>query len=192
MENTIKTNIIGAQMNQQEVINAARKLVRGEFVSLVYMTEPSMRKTNNPFLNDCIKVTSIVCQAGISYGNSLENATGEKQEIEPMRGKHHIDWIIAQADKDENQYYICLQKVRGAKCVAKYFHKDGTMYTASEIEALQSFFYEKADSPKQQGMGLFGEMQKKPFQVKIENVISMQQGEFSYEYTPSVALAYAF
>lgn len=184
-----RNNIMGAQVNITEIIEAAHKIVKGEFVNIIYMSEPSMRKTANPFVGDCVKVTNIVCQAGVSYGNSLENRTGEKQEVEPMRGKHHIDWIIAQADKDPNQLYICLQRVAGAKTEAKYFHKDGTAYTSAEVEALKGFFYEKAESPKQAAMGLVGKAQVQPFQVKIENVIFIKQGCELYEYQTQFAFA---
>jgi hypothetical protein len=185
-----KKNLIGAEVNQLAISEAAHKIVKGEFVGIMYMTEPSMKKTDNPFVGDCVKVTYIVCQAGVSYGNSLENRTGEKQEVEPMRGKHHIDWIIAQADKDPKQFYICLQRVADAKTIAKYFHKNGTAYTAEEVETLKGFFYEKTESPKQVAMGLVGKAQVQPFQVKLENVISIKQGCTLYEYQTKYAFAY--
>lgn len=188
MEN-IRINAVGAKVNIENIMEASRKLNRGEFVNIIYMSEPSMRKTNNPFVGDCIKVTNIVCQAGVSYSNSLENRTGNKQEVEPMRGKHHIDWIIAQSDKDPQQYYICLQRVANAKTNSMYFHKNGDLYTTEEVVELKSFFYEKKDSPKQESIGLVGKDQVQPFQVKLENIISIKQGSEFYE--NKVNLAYA-
>lgn len=184
-----RQNVMGAQININEIIEAAHKIVKGEFVNIMFMSEPSMRKTANPFVGDCVKVTNMVCQAGVSYANSLENRTGEKQEIEPMRGKHHIDWIIAQSDKDPNQFYICLQRVADAKTEVRYFHKDGTAFTEEEVETLKGFFYEKNDSPKQTAMGLVGKAQAQPFQVKIENVLLIKQGCKLYEYQVEFAFA---
>lgn len=186
---TTKTNLLGAKVNQVEISEAAHKVVRGQMAGVIYMTEPTMRKTNNPFIGDCIKVTHISCQVGVDYGNSLENRTGEKQEVEPMRGKHHIDAFIAQADNDPSQYYLCLQKVENGTAKAYYFHKDGTSYSVLETAQLKTFFTEKKESPKQQKMGLFGKAQAKPFQVKLENVLAIKQGCTLYEYQTKFSYA---
>ena len=182
MENAIRKNAMGANVSINEVIMAARKVVRGEFVGITYMSEPQMRKTNNPYLNDCVKVTNQVLQMGVNYGNSVENASGQEFVPQKMSGKHHIDWIIAQSDKDENQYYICLQYVKCTKCVSMYFHKDGSKYTEAEVNELKTFFYEKHESKTQAAVGLHGEEQKKPFQVKVENVLEIRQTAKLYEY----------
>lgn len=186
---TTKKNLLGVEINQVAISEAAHKTIKGRLVGLVYMTEPSMTKTNNPFVGDCIKVTHISCQCGVDYGNSLENRTGERQEVEPMRGKHHIDGYIAQADKDPSQYYLCLQKVENETDKSFYFHKDGTPFTEDETALVKTFLTVKKDSPKQNGMGLYGKAQAKPFQVKLENVIKIVQGCTLYEYQTSLAVA---
>ena len=39
-----RNNIMGAQVNITEIIEAAHKIVKGEFVNIIYMSEPSMRR----------------------------------------------------------------------------------------------------------------------------------------------------
>lgn len=170
-------NLLNQEININEVMEAAQSLVRGEFAYFEIVTIPSMRKTNNPFIGDCLKFTKIDCQCGVNYKKSLESHSGVQDiEVEPMSGKHHISWIIAQSNTNPNQYYLCLQKVTGAYQVEEYRHLDGTPYTDVETAYLESFLYEKKDSPKQVGLGLVGEKQRKPFQPKLENVLLMKQG----------------
>ena len=182
MENISRKNAMGVEISINPIMDAARKIVRGQFLSITYMSEPQMRKTNNPFLGDCVKVTLQVLQLGVSYKNSVENRSGEAFVPQAMSGKHHIDEFIAQSNKDENQYYLCLQVVNFAKCESKYFHKDGTPYTATEVEAVKAFFPAKYESKTQAAVGLTGEEQVKPFQVKIENVLRLSQTDCLYEY----------
>lgn len=47
-----RQNVMGAQININEIIEAAHKIVKGEFVNIMFMSEPSMRKTANPFVGD--------------------------------------------------------------------------------------------------------------------------------------------
>lgn len=184
MENTIRVNALGAKVNQSEILNAARRIVRGRFVGITYMTIPSnMRKTNNPFVGDCIKVVRQVVKEGTNYGDTVEKRSGETFVPQKMSGKHHIDHFVAQADKDADQYYICFQYVECESVESRFFHIDGTPYTDAETALVKTFIPEHKESNTQAKVGLHGKDQVKVFQVKAENILRIvSDGCKVYEY----------
>ena len=167
--------------NQIENIkNAFRKVVKGEMLRLAYVSAPNLPK-KNPFYMDCYKECYLTCMGGVNYSNSVNNAlkrNGIEQTFTAasMVGKHHIDEFIAVANKDNTQFYLCLQKVKGNEENFTYKHIDGREFTKEELEVIKPYI-EKNDSYKQEGYGLFGNKQIKPFQIKVENLLWFKQGE---------------
>lgn len=165
------------------IMDAFRKIVKGEMMSIAYVSAPKLPK-KNPFYMDCYKETRITCMGGVNYGNSINNALkrngieGQTFEVASMSGKRHIDDYIAVALKDETQFYLCLQKVRGNDAKSVYKHIDGREFTKEEIEAIKPYI-QKSESAKQEGYGLFGDKQIKPFQIKVENLLWFKQGELA-------------
>jgi len=180
----MKTNARNQQISDNQInniINSFRKVVKGEMLCISYVSAPKLPK-KNPFYGDCYKESVINCMGGVNYANSINKAfkrngiEGQTFEVAGMVGKHHIDDFIAVADKDETQFYLCLQKVRGNNATTIYKHIDGRKFTKEEFEVIKPYV-EHSSSAKQESVGLYGESQIKPFQIKAENLLFFKQGE---------------
>lgn len=148
-------------MTKTELINAIEGMNRnkGAFYGFETLTKPKLNKKNRttkePTNFEVTIHATFSAMVGISYENAVNNAkerNGEVRDFEAQKpfGKHYVEGsdYILQADKDENKFYIALDKVGGVK---KTFFINGREATPEEVENLKENYLPKS-SPHPYGI----------------------------------------
>lgn len=121
------------------------------------VTEPKMRKTNNPFIGKVIKVSI----TNIGLGGDYEKAVIRQMEREGVEGDFqakpnwHIGWKdskiirINRKDDPENpqKLYAMVRCFRSDK--VEYRWNDGRFMSDAEIEEMKTFIPDKKEAPGQ-------------------------------------------
>lgn len=162
-----------------------KNVSRGTFgISLITLTEPKMRKTNNPFYGRVYKASYMTNVAlGYDYENAVNNRLEKKDldanfEAEKPKGKSWFEYpYILQADKDANVKYLRCTMRANTKAKTVYI-LDGKLITDTAIEAeIKSFIQTSGTSKKQAESGLTDAEQVVVRDYKLDGVIYLGQGE---------------
>lgn len=176
-------------MIQSNLSAVVKSIVRNSFgVCAITETDPTMRKTNNPYVGRVKKVTYYTNIAvGRVYENGVNNRL-EKEglapdfETEKQKGRTWVDFPYFEvSDKDPNQHYLRLTLNKNTTTRVIYM-VDGREATNVEVDEIKTFLSNSnKSSAKQSAMGLADEDQVKTFAVKTENVVSLWQGTHCYD-----------
>lgn len=163
------------------VVNAVKEMTGCQFVHLIYLSEPSLNKTQKAAIAGTVEVTPIqkivdtIVQVGFSYENAVNNR-GEKEQGAPINfvaeslpwGK----WVEGQENKlieHKGEIYLRFYGVKDAHTTYEYF-VGGKPATAEQI-ALIKEYTERKPTKTQANAGLT-ENQVIARCVKINNVIA--------------------
>ena len=168
----------------QAICDALNKK-RGQFgFVIVTETEPTMRKTNNPFIGRVTKRTTITDpMLGASYENMVNNRIERTTEqtnpdykaIKPT-GKHYFNEWCDQSDKDEKTFYLRIGTTKATKRISQFF-VDGREATSNEIDTIKQFLPTKKPCQKQVDAGLSEKDVVQWETVKVCNVKEIWQGK---------------
>lgn len=169
-------------------ITFANEITKGAFSTVTIKNQPKMNKRNNPYLDrvECMTVYHN-CQLGCSYQNSVDASLGrcgiDSEFIaEKPKGMHFTDdnGIILQSDTNDT-LYVRIQMYSTTK-VTKTYYLDGVEVTDPQIlEEIKSFIPQSKPSQKQENAGLSEDKQVIVRSIKLENVLSIKQGDRVYE-----------
>ena len=149
---------------------------------MVTMTEPKMRKTNNPYWGRVRKITYLANVAlGYDYERvvtaHIEKVGGDKSDwvAEAPRGRHWVKGaypFLLESDKDNTQYLrVFTRKNTTRKSV---FVLDNKVVTDSKVaDNIKSFCYEYKSSTKQEECGLTDENQVRPMDYKVSGILAI-------------------
>lgn len=168
------------------VVKAIKRNTFG--VVIVVETIPTMRKTNNPFLGRVSKVSTYTNVAlGRDYENAVNNV-GERTDANTTRtfkadapkGQTWSDYpYFLQSIKDSEQFYLRMTMNKNTK-IDSVFYLDGRLATDTEVADIKFFISSSNGSAKQADYGIKEEDFVRPISVKVENIISVQQGTISF------------
>ena len=150
------------------IVNLVRSTVKGTtIVSFDSVTEPKMRKTNNPFFGNVLKASKVNGMMGFDYEKAV-NRVAEKEGAEAREAKPRA-WGKVTEDKlfveHKGASYLRVMVRSTGKPV--YFFKDsGEEITGSVLEEVKSFMPVSKKSSTQ--ADLEGEVIERTY--KIENV----------------------
>jgi hypothetical protein len=149
------------KMELNELINAIESLNRkgGCFYGFETITEPKLTKKNRTTKEPTNFVVTIHATFSAMLGINYENAVNNHRERNGLErdfvaqkpfGKHYVEGskYLMQSDKDENKYYLALDKVGGVK---KIYLINGREATPEEIEDLKANYLPKV-SPHPYGI----------------------------------------
>ena len=172
----------------ERIINFVNTLTKGTFgIEMLSITEPKMRKTNNPFYGR-VKKATFMRNVAIGYNyenvvnNRLERQGNERSFVcEKPNGKTWlINGLILCADKDETKKYL-RTTMRPNMTTHVVYLLDERVVTNKDIEAeIKSFMPKSAPSKKQSECGLSDENQVVVRDFTVENVLALVQGEKRY------------
>ena len=175
----------------QNLTEFVQSLVKGSFGIVITMkTEPKMRKTNNPYVGRVKKISRYTNVAvGVSYSNTIENrverATGEKIEYQadaPKGMSFLVDNIILVSDEKPDQKYLRFQWRKNTTVESLYELDGKVVESEEEIAAIKSFIPERNHyCCKQAEAGVSEEDMVFPQSVKLQNILSIKQGDKVWE-----------
>lgn len=186
MYNYLKTKIM--IQNFHSISDFTKNVSRGTFgISLITLTEPKMRKTNNPYFGRIHKATYMTNVAlGYDYENSVNNRLDKKGiesnfQAEKPKGKSWDEYpYILQADKDTSIKYLRCTMRQNTKAKS-VFILDGKIVTDASVEAeIKTFIQTSSTSKKQAEIGLYDTEQVIVRDYKLDGVIYLGQGEKSF------------
>lgn len=170
-----------------------KKGLLGYYVTAI--TEPKMRKTANPYFGRVRKRTTYYSPIlGGDYRRIIDRRTRQcnpdwfnRTASEPSQSfdssasrkpynTYYNDFIL-QSISNHDQFYLSL----GSRPTTRYYTTwlvDGREATPEEIEALMPFLYTHSEEDARQTQrGIPPEKQYRPWQVKLENIVEIRQGE---------------
>lgn len=168
---------------ENSAVKEVSKLNKGVFgVEVTTNTEPSMRKTNNPYLGRVRKV-SVYRNAvlGVDYENAVNGRLERKGEVadykaDAPKGKKHYNAFFYVSDKDENVFYLKIGIRKNTNIESEYL-VDGRAATADEKAEIKSFLTSYSPSVKKQAdAGLDESEQYRIVTPKLENVVGIRLG----------------
>lgn len=174
--------------NFNSVSEFTKNVSRGTFgISLITVTVPKMRKTNNPYFGRVHKASYMTNVAlGYDYENSVNNRLDRKGieadfQAEKPKGKSWCEYpYILQADKDASIKYLRCT-IRPNTKAKSVFILDGKIVTDDAIEAqIKSFIQTSSTSKKQSESGLDDAEQVIVRDYKLDGVIYLGQGDKSF------------
>lgn len=168
-----------AKISVAEQITNALHGKRGQFgVTLVTATEPTMRKTANPFIGRVVKLTTTEnAHIGVSYESKVNNRLPEGAEpyqVSKASGQTYCNEFLNVSDKNPNQFYLRVGYTHASKAVSE-FYVDGRPATADEVQQIKSFCPAPKPCQKQINAGVTEEVTWRT--IKVENVVEIRQGE---------------
>lgn len=146
-------------ISNNNILAVLNTIGNGTFVGVHSLTEPKMRKTNNPFNGHKVqKLTIQTLQFGYSYENGVNNRLngGTTFVAEPLKWG---EWLIP--NKVDN----------GTPANVTYLI-DGRIATEEEEQVIKSFLVAPSSSARQAEVGLV-EHQVKPRDFAFDNIIGL-------------------
>lgn len=168
---------------ENSAVKEISKLSKGIFgVEVITNTEPSMRKTKNPYLGRVRKV-SVYRNAilGVDYQNAVNGRLERKGEVADYkaaapRGKKHYNAFFYVSDKDENVFYLKIGIRKNTKIESEYM-VDGRIATIAERTEIESLLIAHSSSVKKQAEAGLDENEQYHINApKLENVVSIKLG----------------
>lgn len=162
-----------------------KNVSRGTFgITVTTVTEPKMKKTNNPYYGRVKKLTILTNVAlGYDYENTANNRL-ERNGLTPCfkaqksNGKTWEEYpYILKSDKDASVKYLRCTMRQNTK-VENHYILDGIFIKNEKtISEIKSFIQASGTSKKQAECGLDDENQVIVRDFKLENIIALKQGE---------------
>lgn len=143
-------------------------------VDIEISTEPSMRKTNNPYLGRVRKHSAYL---GVMFGESYtaevnrrREAEGKTADFKAKKSSYETvnEFFVRKGDQLYLQFMPSMEKDHNPKAI---YEVDGRPATEEEVKEIVGFFYSKGDAAKSQGLERGNEV---AFRItKIENIIAL-------------------
>ncbi len=188
-----KFNVTITSASQIAAVNfLSDSLKKGCAVKVTSYKETKMNKgtqaNRNPYLGRVFERTTIGgWQVGTSYVNSCQNAAVKSGSTETFisRPSWHIYFNdFFEVDKaTETKYYLQLQKsAQSGNKTEKTYYVDGHEATEAEVEDIQKWLpkSEKKQSSSQTEAGIDADRERSYILLGLENIESIEQGEFTY------------
>lgn len=174
--------------NIQSVNEFCKQINKGTFgISLVAVTEPKMNKKGNPFFGRVKKATYITNVAlGYTYENVVNNRLDRKGlesnfESEKPKGKSWLEFpYLLVSDKDNTQQYLRTTMRKNSKIDNIYLLDGKIVNDLDIINQIKQWLPKPSTSAKQETFGLTEEEQVIVRDFKVENIVSLMQGEKNY------------
>lgn len=160
------------------ILSVLSSIANGTFVGMTSLTEPKMRKTNNPFNGHKVqKYTIQTLQWGYSYENAVNNRTDCDTEFvaEPLKWG---EWLIPnKVITHKGKLYARLYKVDNGVAPQVTYLIDGVIATEEQERIIKSFLIAPSESRRQAEVGLT-EHQVKPRDFAFDSIVAIRtQGE---------------
>lgn len=147
----------------------------GTFVGVHSLTEPKMRKTNNPFNGHLVqKMTIQTLQWGYNYANAVNNRIGdEKHETFVADPLKWGEWLIPnKVITHKGRLYARFYRVDNGNVPDTLFLIDGIIATEEQVAVIKSFLVAPSQSARQAEVGLT-EHQVKPRDFAFDSIIGL-------------------
>lgn len=183
--------------NFNSVSEFTKNVSRGTFgISLITLTEPKMRKTNNPFYGRVHKASYLTNVAlGYDYENSVNNRLDKKGlesdfQAEKPKGKSWAEYpYILQADKDASVKYLRCTMRANTKAKSIYILDGKVVTDDNTLLEIKSFIQKSSTSKKQTESGLEDNEQVIVRDYKLDGIIYLGQGNKSFNRVGFVSLS---
>lgn len=183
--------------NFNSVSEFTKNVSRGTFgISLITLTEPKMRKTNNPFYGRVHKASYMTNVAlGYDYENSVNNRLDKKGleadfQAEKPKGKSWCEYpYILQADKDASVKYLRCTMRANTKAKSIYILDGKVVTDDNTLLEIKSFIQKSSTSKKQTESGLEDNEQVIVRDYKLDGIIYLGQGNKSFNRVGFVSLS---
>lgn len=170
------------------VSDFCKNVTRGTLgITMVTMTIPKLKKTNNPYFGRVMKITYMTNLAlGYDYENTLNNRLKKKDidvkyKSEKSNGRNWCLYpYILQADRDENIKYLrCV--IRNDMTIKTAYLLDGNIVGGDLLSDIKQYCYKSNNYCKKQAeYGLSKEEQVNTKDYLIDGVLLLKQGEKEY------------
>jgi hypothetical protein len=151
-------------------------IANGTFVGVHSLTEPKMRKTNNPFNGHRVqKLTIQTLQWGYNYANAVNNRIGDtKHETFVADSLKWGEWLVPNKVITHNgKLYARFYKVDNEMASSNVTYLiDGIIATEEQEQVIKSFLIAPSSSARQAEVGLT-EHQVKPRDFSFDNIIGL-------------------
>ena len=166
-----------------EIVSKVSKMNKGVFgVEIITETEPSMRKTNNPFVGRVKKISTYAnAILGVDYQNCVNGRlarTGNEANYvsEAPKGKKWYNAFFY-VSLDDETFYLKIGMYKNTSVKSSYMI-DGQPATDEQLAELKPFLQVKPQGvQKQADAGLNEEEQYKIVAPKATNVVLVRLGE---------------
>lgn len=157
------------------LLSLLSNLNAGVFVGVHSLTEPKMRKTNNPFNGHLVqKMTIQTLQWGYNYANAVNNRIGdEKHETFVADPLKWGEWLIPnKVITHKGRLYARFYRVDNGNVPDTLFLIDGIIATEEQVAVIKSFLVAPSQSARQAEVGLT-EHQVKPRDFAFDSIIGL-------------------
>lgn len=171
--------------NFNSVSEFVKNVSRGTFgISLITITVPKMRKTNNPYFGRVHKASYMTNVAlGYDY-QSVVNKHLEKKgldgdfQAEKPKGKSWFEYpYILESDKDNSVKYLRCTMRNNTKAKSVFILDGNIIENDSLLAEIKSFIQTSSTSKKQEESGLNDDEQVIVRDYKLDGIICLAQGE---------------
>ncbi len=165
------------RISKSDLLRILMSVNKSTFVNITMKTPVVMNKTGNPYFGRVEKVSSTNFLMGNDYETRVQS-NEEKEGLTPdfesqkPSGKHHVSKCVLQSDKDENVYYVMVERFDEIKPVTEYVCEGNSI----EKHLFESWLKQSTPSVKQ-------EQERKVMVLtpKIENIIGITLEGVRYE-----------
>ena len=193
MATTTATMTATASEAISQVLN---ELTKGTFgVTLITLTAPGMNKKHNPYYGRVYKATYLANVAiGYGYENTI-NSRLEKEGKEPEFESGHLKgyrWskgmygLLLESKTNPEQKYLRITMRKNTTKKVVYI-LDGKIATTEEVADIMPYLKDTTPNTSNQGLSKGNEVIIKNY--KVEAILSLQQGEKSYQASSDVSFA---
>ena len=151
-QKTVETTVPTVVFDDESLIKILLDIDMSTFAEVTAITEPKMRKTDNPFFGRVEKISKMNVNFGGIYKNAVEKKM-EKEGIEgnyepaPLKwGQHYRDSRVIIEHK--GNYYAQLRPLR-ADYVSYRWAENLKEMTEQEIQEMKTFFPQKKEGSRQ-------------------------------------------
>ena len=162
-------------ISNNNILSVLNTIANGTFVGVHSLTEPKMRKTNNPFNGHKVqKMTIQTLQWGYNYANAVNNRIGdEKHETFVADPLKWGEWLVPnKVITHKGKLYARFYKVDNGTPANVTYLIDGVIATEEQEEVIKSFLVAPSSSARQAEVGLV-EHQVKPRDFAFDNIIGL-------------------
>lgn len=171
----------------EQILSVLSTIKVGTFCEVHSLTEPKMRKTNNPFNGMRVqKMTIQTLQWGYNYENGVNNRLngGTTFVAEPLKWG---EWLIPnKVITHKGKLYARFYKVDNAMASTKTTYLiDGIIATEEQEEVIKSFLVAPSSSARQAEVGLT-ERQVKPRDFAFSSILGIKTAGVLYDFSTEV------
>lgn len=160
-------------ISNNNILAVLNTISNGTFVGVHSLTEPKMRKTNNPFNGHRVqKLTIQTLQFGYNYENGVNNRLngGTTFVAEPLKWG---EWLVPnKVITHKGKLYARFYKVDNGTPANVTYLIDGVIATEEQEQVIKSFLVAPSSSARQAEVGLV-EHQVKPRDFAFDNIIGL-------------------